>query len=577
LSFLTSAVAKGVSKVYSRYKSKPKTSFNPDEALEVMEEIETTTKKDLSETEQENIISSMSSGAKKEDFVEALSEELKKAPAMKQIADTQDPAKIATLLKGKIAPEDIPLISKALNNINDPDQVARIIDEYDPVNINAKLVEDLALADTEKQVASILKGKASKETIEGIAPILKTLDDTETITKIMEDFDIKLKSATVPEIKAPKVETPEVKAVEPEVKAQEPDLTGVAPAKPMTKKEIDEFTKQNQVIPEEVANSEQMANILMEMEASEAGQRNFTGYGSDLEVSGTSSTFPSWVPDGLRRKKLFNQVNEHILNGTVPKGSSQKYLYDLIYERALREGALDTEKMNKILAGEGSKKIKKSATKQLEEDIKKNPKETPKETSKPTPQKEEYVKVKEALEKKTSRIAKIEGTGKERERGVARSLREKAVANGLESFDLPTYKQLETKKVQPKLAREFVDSVDEETALGVALGRVEPPKGLLPEAVFLDLEQKAILTGDSSLARKLALESSLVDEATEMGRRIQIWTLRNENSPVKAMHDILQARMKKKENKITRRKEKLVSDLDFKIQDAEFILKGLVC
>lgn len=453
----------------------------------------------------------------------------KERQIVENIAQEQDPIKISSLLKDKIAKEDIPTLSKALKNINDPEQVARLLDKYDPDTINAKLVDDLALADTEKQITSLLKGKASKETIEGISPILTTLDDQETIIKTMEEFQISLKkvASDIDEIST-KAE-PTVKAVETEVK---------------------EPTKANKKI--DTTNAEDL---------SDKAVNSFKNVPQDAELKPNRLRGENISIEEARTSLAKNgeNIKERIVFGKDDNGNIVLKDGRHLLEAYRREGISVPKEKVKFEDGSDKDFVAKKTQKS------KTQKEAPK---------NEYSKLKDKV---ASKIRKIEGTGKEKERGVARSLREKAVANGLEDFDLPTYKQLETKKVQPKLAREFVDSVDEETAIGVALGRIEPPKGLLPEAVFLDLEQKAILTGDSTLARKLALESALVDEATEMGRRIQIWSLRNENSPVKAMGDILQARMAKKDKKITRRKEKLVSDLDFKIQDAEFILKDLVC
>lgn len=513
LSFLTSAVAKGVSRVYSKYKSKPKTSFNPDEALEVMEEIETTTKKELSETEQENIISSMSSGAKKEDFVEALSEELKQAPAMKQIADTQDPVKISSLLKDKIAKEDIPALSRALKHINDPDQVARLLDKYNPDTINNKLVDDLALADTAQQVKALLKGKASKEVIEEVAPILKTLDDPKAIADIIEEFQISLKkvSSDIEEIKvAPKVDVPEptVKTVEPEVKetpkAKDPLLEEAKPLIQEAKKvEPWQFTKKEY--------SDKAA----------------------LKVSGQSVS---------KTRKI---------------AETYHYLQVL---KAIREG--------KKVPTEVLKDYPKAKSQLTAKWNKANPPQA-KTTQKTQPAKEtknEYAKLKENVEKK-------------KESQYAKDVQKKAIERGiLDKMEDVAEMTPNQRKEQARLSAEVL--VDSDRTLRILRG-VEPlPEGLLAEGFTKNLENHILTLDDISLARELTrglIQGPLAARVSGTGSALSMRVGVSENSPVEAMKDIIEARMAKKEKKIARRKEKLVNDLDFKIQDAEFILKSLIC
>jgi len=173
------------------------------------------------------------------------------------------------------------------------------------------------------------------------------------------------------------------------------------------------------------------------------------------------------------------------------------------------------------------------------------------------------------------------GTGVERERGAARSVREKALASGMDSFDIPTYKQLETKKIFQTKVPDFVDNTPTNEVIDVAMGRASAPDGIPPELVFIDLAKKADLSGDYALLERLANESSLIEEATTMGQRIQAWSLLNEFSPSKILIDIKKAYMKEggenARREIIKKTEIMRKELDFKIEDARGILNSLIC
>jgi len=71
-----------------------------------------------------------------------------------------------------------------------------------------------------------------------------------------------------------------------------------------------------------------LGDILGEMDVSQAGKRIFGEDG----VTGVGSTFPDWVPQDLRSKKLFNEVVEIIFGERKAKTKKQKELLEVIYE-----------------------------------------------------------------------------------------------------------------------------------------------------------------------------------------------------------------------------------------------------
>ena len=64
---------------------------------------------------------------------------------------------------------------------------------------------------------------------------------------------------------------------------------------------------------------------------------------------------------------------------------------------------------------------------------------------------------------------------------------------------------------QAKLANDFMNK-SPEMARKVALGQVEAPKGVIPEAVFVAVENKAIAEGDANTLRDLATGSKLTTD-----------------------------------------------------------------
>lgn len=78
------------------------------------------------------------------------------------------------------------------------------------------------------------------------------------------------------------------------------------------------------------------------MGLSKAGKRTYIpidreaaygAQGSTRQFGVEHSTFPKWIPEGLRKKPLLEAVQKHIQDGTFPQGSAQKDLYNVVAER----------------------------------------------------------------------------------------------------------------------------------------------------------------------------------------------------------------------------------------------------
>lgn len=135
---------------------------------------------------------------------------------------------------------------------------------------------------------------------------------------------------------------------------------------PVTTPEVEDFTtaitKAEETIKSVYSDNrekveEALGQVWAELEVAEAGQRIFVEdpTSSDPTIIGIKSSFPSWVPEELRSKKLFDRVMEGLVdieNIKYPdkNRSAQRALYDAILDEIdLRAGVDTTEARNAIM------------------------------------------------------------------------------------------------------------------------------------------------------------------------------------------------------------------------------------
>lgn len=176
----------------------------------------------------------------------------------------------------------------------------------------------------------------------------------------------------------------------------------------------------------------------------------------------------------------------------------------------------------------------------------------------------------------------ITGTGKLRERGVARKLRDRAVAEGLDELDVPSYRQM-NREEKAKKANDLLEK-DPEMVMRIANREIEPPAGDPPEAYYLAIENKILNSQnpEEMFADILSLSRSpIIEEATTMGQRNSMWAARMEFSPTKIISNLAKGRgnMKtaKKQIKTVSAKIKNEVKKSFKIKNAQELLDKLTC
>ena len=175
---------------------------------------------------------------------------------------------------------------------------------------------------------------------------------------------------------------------------------------------------------------------------------------------------------------------------------------------------------------------------------------------------------------KTPEVAPVEGTGQTKTSSLAQGVEAKAIEDKLTRgfSDLPQYKTVSMKDQAAKAVDLITNDYDQ--AKRIAMGQEKAPEGVLPESVFVAVEDKALKEGDVSTLRDLATQSSLTSEATTMGQRIRTLAERDDASPTEAIKGVQSAREKAAQAKLGKgetldtTKGKIADDIKSEIKKA---------
>lgn len=92
-------------------------------------------------------------------------------------------------------------------------------------------------------------------------------------------------------------------------------------------------------------NNETAGKVSIEFDNARAGERSAYGFGVNegdkLVFTREGSTFPKWIPEHLRKKPLLNDVIKNLQEGTVPKGTAQRELYNVVVKKIVKEEGLN--------------------------------------------------------------------------------------------------------------------------------------------------------------------------------------------------------------------------------------------
>lgn len=139
-------------------------------------------------------------------------------------------------------------------------------------------------------------------------------------------------------------------------------------------------------------------------------------------------------------------------------------------------------------------------------------------------------------------VTPLEITAETKVSGLAKGVEEKAIENKLtQGFgDLPEYQTVNKADQAAKASKLLID--DLEKSKRIAMGAERPPEGVLPESIFIAVENHATKTGDVELLRRLATQSELTTQATAMGQRISMLAERNPDSAISNIQKVVRER-----------------------------------
>jgi hypothetical protein len=96
-------------------------------------------------------------------------------------------------------------------------------------------------------------------------------------------------------------------------------------------------------------------------------------------------------------------------------------------------------------------------------------------------------------------------------------------------------------KAQEKNAQQII-AKNYNSAVEIAMGSKEPPDGVTAQSMYKYVEQEAIKRGDLETLYKLGTESTVPSETSRLGQQIKSADVGTDESPLKAMQDIREAR-----------------------------------
>lgn len=260
--------------------------------------------------------------------------------------------------------------------------------------------------------------------------------------------------------------------------------------------------------------------VMSEMDIAEAGSRVYDADGN--VTGGISSTFPDWIPEGLRTRKLFDSVLSGLEDPTnieFPPNSQPRK--QELYEHILNEidGRAGTNSSNIIERIKNAKEIK----------------QTTKTTDKSTSRGKTTTK-----EVKASKVAvSIEQNLKTKFDDIA----------GYESINI---------KDQIKRATKLV-TTDLDLTREILAGNKPLPSGLRAGALIKAVEEYATQTGDIDLARQLAI-SPLISETSVHAQELRLLAERDQNSVLSRIQEVANERATIVEKKFKKKADKLIKE-----------------
>lgn len=216
--------------------------------------------------------------------------------------------------------------------------------DFIPFGGEAKFVKTLARETNPIKVATLLKkARVAPDIADRFAPLVAQISDEVEMDEVLRTLKglVGLDEATKRVVGGSVDEVFE--------EAGEANIKNRIEKAENSLREIYRKSGKSETLPEFSKADEALANITTKMELSTPGERIFVPaeIGGGSEVRGVSSTFPSWVPEDLRRSDLFEKVfgfldNVDNLRYPPGAGTKQRALVDAVLKQLDEEVGVDT-------------------------------------------------------------------------------------------------------------------------------------------------------------------------------------------------------------------------------------------
>lgn len=388
----------------------------PERLTVVTERIESETGKKLSIQEEAEVLKDLESGKTTDEIIDTY----KPKTEADIIAKETDETKITSLIKGKVPEDKLPIVSKALTNTNDPETVARIMDEYNPETMSSKRNLDIAQSESESTISRFLKETVSEEDIPELSKILKNVEDPEEVGKILKPYTkeksvlsaekelsgiLKEKTKPLKEINVEKLKERDFlktkESLETELKATDEKLSKLEKVIDASKgarfddasKKFNELSERKQSIEDTLKSLNKKGEEISQRELEKAGEVTTEDLFGKLgdEVSDNYTKFTNLFKDArLRNPKVKEALtkgdfstfeNELSKRGVMTKAETESLFYadgktddevfDMFRDQLMKENPslMVGNKVSKGLGMETKKTTTKKTTKQPEKNV----------------------------------------------------------------------------------------------------------------------------------------------------------------------------------------------------------------
>ena len=452
----------------------------------------------------------------------------------REIASTEDQKVISEKLKGLVPEKDIPVVSAQLKNIENPDDVSRIIDGFNPEAIKDELSLRIATTDNTKKIASLLKGQVPDEDIPALSQMMKGVEDEVTVKKMIDN-------ANVPK---PKVEVP----VEAPPKMVERDMTEQEIATALAKKELSRYKE---------TDSRYQANRKAVGMAYSSLKKRLEGNATSKELKKTRSYLESnYVgkevtvagKKGIVKKNSFGRPGVDFGDGKIKyfdaeKVKSKKVTDKEVYSKIIDDARKELEGKKSIYSI--STKISEPekvapAEKVVEPKVteKKSPIED-KKTSNETPKEVPPIKEKAKTEQKPNEP--IETSSVVTKSKLSKTTLKDAIKSGIE-VDTKDIPELGTMNLddQAERAMKLLSEHDKDFVEKVMLKEIDSPdQKLLPGSIYSALKTIAIKNNDADEVYRLSRMREILGLARRAGQEVKAFDARIQHDPETMMTELV--------------------------------------